>query len=916
MKRNITAIAFLFMFVLTQAQQPVSEQHRIVVEPLRHLIDSRIYDYVPVTVRDGKVKLWKLADSDDIQEADTCITLNYDNGNLYPNNNDTLHALFSPGETETTVYLEHDSLYFSFPDSTSLHEPFIPMIYRESLTGDSLQHLCGVLHLVFDQGQLNPVSKIGIYVDGEEQKPIAGTFLVDLRKKPFRPICIDSVYAVEINVPTDPGKDLYLSVPENIYRNFTLLLFGIDEKISGQYELSNITIKRGHVTEIPVHSSSPRDPDPPIQDTLYIYIPVPKPEVRHPRHAPECIPPSIKELIIKSKEVTHDPSPVSGSILFSHTDEVIRARIDVFHGTSNKHESYIKYKDELSGSVDMFTGQDKADFDGLELRPGLNIFTARATVYSSCLNKRVYIHTKYKQRKKVKLFFKTKTCPYDYKYFYRNDSLCGYVEKWNKAKWGRPDCRIEWRWESDPGEIKREMKGVIHCRTFYDNNHFKGALHWFEDGAASIKHGNYRIALRGKIYYRAMTYYKIPHEKSHREEGEELNFSTDLIRMKYVEKEDFLEDGSVRLTGFFNPELGRENIFHSSYFDGYERGFIIVPATVFHGGEVTLPKNVDQYKHVCPNTTGDQFTYTWTGRDPKQVYHVWTYLRMGNILFLHGGAPQELSSPKNEEGIFGELPNFYKPYLKKLVAMSDACEKATSMKEKTNILNQAKAYYQTQVPSGEALARKEYGKDIKFQTEGTLPYEIISVKKVSIHTPPESYELAYEENIVNNAFIHLVEAHIYVTDPVILFQQFPLFLVANIEIKLRLNDLNAIKHGVLLIPCYVPGTNGPDGKQLGYIIDDSFGLGGTAIQIDVSKHQAGDEITVYADVCGWGTPDMLNSMRSITFTDKPDKLNRFYQLLNDTNSRKLITDEDIVKAIQKNDPWFHVKKQEFMKSFK
>lgn len=910
MKRNITAIAFLFMFVLTQAQRPVSEQHRIVVEPLRYLIDSRIYDYVPVTVRDGKVKLWKLADSDDMQEADTCITLNYDNDNLYHNNNDTLRALFSPGETETTVYIEHDSLYFSFPDSTSLHEPFIPMIYRESLTGDSLQHLCGVLHLVFDQGQLNPVSKIGIYVDGEEQKPIAGTFLVDLRKKPLHPICVDSVYTVEIDVPTDPGKELYLPVPENIYRKFTILLFGIDEKILGQYEFSNITIKRGHVTEIPIHSSS--------------------------RKAPKCIPPSIEELIIDSPEVTYDPSPVSGSIVFNNTDEIIRAQINVFQGTAGHHELYnplgkiefyIKYKDELSDAVDLFTGQVKADFDSLELCPGLNIFTAQAIVYSSCLNKRVYVHTKYKQRKKVKLFFKTRTCPYDYKDFYRKDSLCGYVEKWNKAKWGSPICRMEWRWAPDFSKTEREIKDVIHRWTFYDNNHFKGALHWLEKGPACTKHGNYYIALKGKVYYRAVTYYKIPHEKSHREEGEERSFSTDIIRMKLIVKEDFLEDGSVRLTGFFNPELGRENIFHSSYFDGYERGFIIVPATVFHGGEVTLPKNVDQYKHVCPNTTGDQFTYTWTGRDPKQVYHVWTYLRMGNILFLHGGAPQELSSPKNEEGIFGELPNFYKPYLKELVAMSDACEKATSMKEKTNILNQAKAYYQTQVPSGEALARKEYGKDIKFQTEGTLPYEIISVKKVSICMPPESYEPVCEEDIVNNTFAHIVASPNYVTYPEFLFQQFPLQLVARIEIKLKLNDLNAVKSQLLLVPCYVPGTNGPDGKQLGYI-DDSFGLGGTAIQIDVSKHQVGDEFTVYANVCGWGTPDMLNSMRSITFTDKPDQLNFAYQLLNATDLRKFlaenITDDsleqrqklDIVKAIQKNDPWFHTKKMEFMKSFK
>lgn len=628
MKRNITAIAFLFMFVLTQAQRPVSEQHRIVVEPLRYLIDSRIYDYVPVTVRDGKVKLWKLVDSDDIQEAVTCITLNYDNGNLYSNNNDTLRALFSPGEEETTVFLEHDSLYFSLPDSKSLHEPFIPMAYRESLTGDSLQHLCGVLHFVFDQGQLNPVSKVGIYVNGEEQKPIAGTFLVDLRKKPLHPICVDSVYAVEINVPTDPGKDLYLPVPENIYRNFTLLLFGIDEKVLGQYEYSNITIKRGHVTEIPVHSSSRKNPN------------------------PVCIPPSIEELIINSPEITYDPSPVSGSIVFNNTDEIIRAQINVFQGTAGHHELYnplgkmelyIKYKDELSDAVDLFTGQVKADFDSLELCPGLNKFTAQAIVYSSCLNKRVYVHTKYKQRKKVKLFFKTRTCPYDYKDFYRKDSLCGYVEKWNKAKWGSPICRIEWRWVPDFSKTEKEIKDVIHRWTFYDNNHFKGALHWLEKGGACVKHGNYNIAIIGKVYYRAVTCYKIPHEKTHREEGEELSFSTDLIRMKYVEKEDYLEDGSVRLTGFFNPELGRENIFHSSYFDEYERGFIIVPATFYHGGEVTLPKDIDQYKHICPNKTGDLFTYTWTGRDPKQVYYAWTYLRMGNILFLHGGAPQKLS---------------------------------------------------------------------------------------------------------------------------------------------------------------------------------------------------------------------------------------------------------------------------------
>lgn len=903
MKRNITAIAFLFMFVLTQAVELVSEQHRIMVEPLRHLIDSRIYDYVPVTVRDGKVGLWKLANFWDIQNTDTCITMNYAHGYLYPDSIDAPHALFSPYTTDTLAYLRHDSLYFSLPDdSISLHEPFIPMIYRNSLTGDSLQHLCGVLHLVFDQDLLNPVSKIGIYVDGEEQKPIAGTFYVNLREKPLRPICVDSVYAIEINVPTDPGRDLYLSVPENKYQNFTLLLFGTDEKNLGQYEISDITIKRGHVTEIPILSSS-----------------------NHPVH--KCIPPSIGEQIINSEEVTYDPSPVSGSIAFKNTDEVILARMRVYHAIYGKSESHTKFRDELADCVDPFSGQVKANFDGLELCPGLNVFTAQAIAYSSCFNKRFYIHTKYKQRKKVKLFFKTKTCPFDYKHFFQKDSLCGYVEKWDKAKWGSPICGMEWKWVPDQNTAEWETDGDSPGKTFYANNHFKSPLNYFKNGGGSIKHGNYRIALIGKLYYRAVTFYPIPHEKTHREKGKVLNFTTDLLRMKYPVEEDFQKDGSVRLTGFFNPELGRENIFHSSYFDGYERGFIIVPASYYHNRKVTLPGNIDQFKHVCPKKTGDQFTYTWTGCDPKQAYHCWAYLRIGSILFVNVNTPQEII-PKGqlEKSIFGDLPNFYRPYLKELVTLSDLCESAASQEKKTEILNQAKGYYQTNIPSGEALAKEESGKSIKFRTEGTLPYEIVSVRKVSIYTPPESYETAYTVDLADNTLFSAAASKNYITDPEILFQQFPLLLVARIEIKLRLFDLDAVKDGMLLIPCYVPGTNGPDGRQLGYI-DGISGLGGTVCPIDVSQYQAGEEFTVYADVCGWGTPDMLNSMRYITFTDQPDKLNLIYQILNTPDFGKFMKENiskpghkrglslEIVKAIQKYDDWFHAKKVEFMKSF-
>lgn len=811
------------------------------------------------------------------------------------------HVFFFPYNKKNNIPIwEGNSLQFRMPTEQETTRGLPPMIFNSRNL--KMTHLFGMLHLKYkNKDEIKNVARISIETEhNTEEKDIsqaiAGFFQSSIQNPTMLKI-EDPAFVVEAEVRGNQiniqeGEfDVYFPIPCNVYNSLRINVMDNKKNEVSHYDYKGVEIERGHVTEIMIVDPEKKTCTP---SKLILF------EVGgNTEEAP------LEEMIKRD-----DPSPVKASISFENTIKIKNAKVFAYHFLPDG--TWSKCRHEKVGSE--ITNPTYVNFDNIEVYPGYNSYWGSAIVKDNCRNAKYH----WSGDRAIKLFLKTETCPFDYHEFARADSLCGYIPLWNKKLWGAPWIRFEWHFYPDNCMNEpMEDKGVIIKMSMRDDNHFKCPFIGSNGIGAFVmcRTEGLRIIDHGTIKYRAATIYEMPYD-THIEEAENTHsFTTDIIGLENDHSTD--KDGNLVFKGFFKTDIPikYEANFSSGYFDGYERGVLI-----YDLGE--NPKEIPDFPsqklresmYPSRSISGDEFECTVNRMEFKirRNYKIWAYLVVDDNLFLSDGIIY-----KHSESIFKNLPQLLNSYFKansetgktirhngmsatnssstnngiaemkgnempkwdKLVDYANKYVENRRLVEKYGSISIGDLFEKSQedlVNEYKKIAKElglgeddpsSEGESVPFQSKGDLPYKVLSVTKKGVLLPPYMFNEMYAEKAEDRA-IRLIEG-------VTIIKQSPLVLLAFVEVKIKL--LTTMKDNLLPIYMYVPG-NGPDGKRLGLVYLYPLIKGIITVpalsKVSIADKKIGDVFSIPVFIYGWGTPDMLDEMSELVFTNVDDDKDR------------------------------------------
>ena len=773
--------------------------------------------------------------------------------------------LFPGGVQDSLLVWQDDTVFFSVDSHlANSHSPSI-MLCSPGTVRHEMRHLGGVLHLKYESKQLEDGQRI--VVEADSSHILSGLFYATLGASELQMTAISGSSSKSVEV-SSLSKEVYIPMPCGDYKELVIYIENSNGDVLASYDFENIIIERGSITT----KSLPKEK----KDGKGIISKRARIEKLYLYQHGNCINPS------KHEVQTKDPESLSAKTEFS--DEVVgllHNKVHVTHLNCRYNpitfNHYVRY---LSNEKSYSPKDSYWHFPAeLKLNPGENRFRPTAIVLkkNGKSNSSQYITG---PTEKVWLFIKTYTCDFDYKNFAQQDTLCGYVPEWNTRKLGS-ESYIDWEFKPNDDEAQKVTNRIKDLFAHKKDNHLKHPLNlpgsrqisfWT---AATERVEDYLVVKHGVARYQAVTVYrKTDGSVKYREAtSEPRSFTTDIIEID--RKVNRQNDGSLEFTGRFRTgfirSFGESIKFEPSYFDGKERGFIVVAEEEYKQANNKIC-NISKNKHVSKSKSGEEFKCVISDIDPSKRYYIWSYLQIGNYLFL--GDPVRYPE---EDGIFGDLPALYDPYTSYLAPFANDYVDKYYISDKNNTgraygdmkdaekrLRDVYEELRDKVESKSAHATTvDY---LRYSTEEDLPYTIIEPIEYGIGG---GYSIFEEIPLYNGLFLDVSMGLLNIIDaePVSVIKQYPMVYAAMGKMKIQLksleqnNSLLGRLSGVMPINGYVPG-NGPDGKRL-------CRLSGIA---SIAGKKPGDIVDALVVIIGWGPREIVDQMRSVVFTkEDPDK---------------------------------------------
>lgn len=826
---------------------------------------------------------------------------NYARDSVFFQSRETLnHVLLYPSTLSDGSLQSGDTVSFTIPDYQEEIQGQPLMIYRGK---GRFEQLCGMLQLDISEELLRGVGTLTVEVDTMHY--VAGMCSVKLSSPDLELTPLAPSQSLTVDVSAS-GHVVCLPIPAGKYEELKVILGDENEEV-GIYEFKDVRIERGYVTKLSIT----------------------------PNKGSKCDKVGSPETQLRDGTITYDPSPIGVDVLFgANVVRLWHARLQTFHnlpGEPVMPKSYhIIYDHRNKSKMDVY-GRFSAHFDNVELFPGYNGFYSSGIVMRNCSvipDGTDYELSKFVRAtgKTLKLFLKTYTDPFDYKLFVQRDSLGGYVPEWNKPKWHAPITSVCWKFH--PLYSKETLERTYTRwldRSIQDDNHFKLPLVDFWERCC-VKKDVYKIVRRGVVDFQTATVYTgLYPDKTHWEWSEDpCSFSTDIVGIDPNAQQQ--SNGMVMFTGRLGISAetmaklkGKKPIFKSSYFDGYERGFIVIDAEDYKASD-NLPEQIEKNKHVCKAKSGDTFTCDISGLDKNKTYYIWAYLQidedaLSHYLFVSSRGVY----PTPEGGIFGNVPSLYKESLPQLTTLTknyiDEYKLYSSKKGNkkddsgVNAAYQALVDYYTQVNRAVGFSGCDTeGQTIPYVTEGDLPYTIVSpVRKLGIGGPPEIFQ-PIGEYILTDIPLAAVKLAIYASfcNPVTMIDELPLYNIAIAQVDIRIDRIESTDNGITKIcealsgnetSFYMPNIHvsemGADGKSHNFI---------HVMAIPTKELKVGDVVTIKFLINGWGSVETLDNMRSLVFNNVDETTNLTQDQTNSLAS-DYITVFDAVDS-KKMNQWF------------
>lgn len=841
------------------------------IEPLKMMGSDKRAGYPAVKAMDnGRVQLWKLYKDLESQNSDTTtlgkeFSIRLDGDSLrFPAPTVLNHAILTPVPSEEDKYhtiWANDSLFFNIPEEQDFPDGRSLMLWSPGQLGKGKKflHLTGMLQIPLNAAETTNLGKIEVIAD--ESHAITGMFSVDLTSPTLKQTEIVPAYSISIKFDGS-ASSVYLPVAPGLFKSLSVTLVDKAGHDINSYRYSDIIVERGHVTTLSDSNQG-----------VGSY---------------SCTRTRIKSFCVDKicsdwpeVEETKDPSPVSAVVVFDeNAKRLFRVNMTGFHWLHVPYQPlvrhYIKTRKDLNNEMDVY-GNIAVTFDSVEIFPGHNSFKVGAIAFRECSSPKVemsqYVSSK---RRVINLFLKTYTCCFDYRRFARNDTLCSYIPDWNAKKWTAPVITGEWKFTPNVGDVIKERIYPYQIRDrvrYPSDNHWKIPLSNFWDRMLINKEG-YHIVKSGIVEYQLSSRYVLP-EKIHKEKtGEPKRFTTDIVTVgKNYSRQ---ADGRVVITGLFREQYIKDLCddikFSSDYFNGCERGVILIDEEKYQGKD-GLPHDIGRHKHISATKSGASWR-TRVAVERGKTYLVWTYLIVNSRMFLSQSAIlKEDELDGSGFGIFEEWPRKYKPYESELLELSKNYISAyrmvngttgyvSTMKAKheaeDKLLKRSKEiFHQFGLKNGDVDSKI---KTIRYTKEGDLPYDIVTpINKAGIVLPYDMF--APDENKPEQGKV--VSANMFPVRKGSILKQHPLVFVAYVNFGIK---IKRIESSILQIHAYIPG-NGPDGKRMGYVYTMSHvSKQGSIGPILLEGSNVGDIVQVGAFIYGWGTPEMLDQMKTITFT--------------------------------------------------
>lgn len=802
-----------------------------------------------------------------------------------------------------------DTLQFRMPAEQPSVFGLPPMI--GNVNSGKINHLFGVLHIGFDSKGIEKVGKVVFQVDSTQA--IAGLFKVVLNRERSLTAQLPEN---ELSVDLHSSTDVFVPIPKGNYKDIVMLMYDNSNKLFCSESFKNVEINAGEVTEFLNIKISDQDGDQdgrcivPSLGTFSVndnYIDWPSFNIEKlglPLFDINNIKWGSGPFYDKygAMIVLDDPSPVTSQMTFNNTTKIKRAWLGAYNylpkrsvGVNTYHKGLYELK-----------GKTSVNFDYVEIYPGINLYSGGAIVGNLCRNSK-YVSTR---DRALILYLKTKTCCFDYKEFARWDSLCGEIPKWNREKWGVPLTRFEYKLIPTRviSDYEQENKGFILLdinRNISKDKHFKGEIkmEWF----SMATEGGMSVIRPGIVEYRAATGYDlidefvfVPSKESITDDWQ--RFTTDIIDLKKTYKKG--NNGSCTFTGFFKEEeiklLCDDINFSCTYFDGFERGVIVLDIKEY--GDLIYPtRNFRSHMYKSQDRSGKSFKTVVNNLRTDKTYKVWSYLLINNKLFLSDGKYLFRNT------IFGRLSQLYKPYIKNFVEPAEEYVKAGKKWLENGGGNLNADFVEKGKKLGDEFKKVATqfnfkmddptlkNRIISHSIEPDLPYEVVSpVTELGVLVPPYMFDELNGSQPQNFYFSHSYN----------IMKQFPLVFTAFIKFDIKLK--RKVPNDLLTIFAYVPG-NGPDGLHLGYVwpIGDSPNNGLFPI-IPVKNRKIGEPFSVGAFVFGWGTPELLDQMRTIVFSNS-DYTRKYQKFTLKQGARYILENH----KIDWMDGWYAKAKEEF-----
>ena len=852
---------------------------KIGVEPLRMLGGDKRADYPAVKVtKNNRVPIWRLYDDLETQTPDA---LNLGKMFSVQIEGDSLRFLTStvlddaiitpvPSEDDKTHTIwAGDTLFFNIPSIQDVPDGSSLMLWSpgQPTKGKVFKHLTGLLQIPINSSESTNLSKIEVTVDASHA--ITGMYSVNMNSPALRLTEIAPEYS--INIAYDGvASNIYIPVAPGSFKDLVVNFTDSEGNDISTYKYANVIVERGHITVLP-HS----DKDSGRSNGTY--------SCQRTKIRKFCVDDSCNDW--PEVEETRDPSPVSAFVIFDeNATSLFRVSMTGFHWRHVPYQTiyrhYIKSRKELSNEMDVY-GNISVNFDSVELFPGHNAFKVGAIAFRKCSSPTIemsqFVSSK---RRVINLYLKTYTCCFDYYQFARSDSLCSYIPDWDAHKWTAPVTAGRWKFISNTGnsiEYRLHPYQRRKDQGYPSDNHWMMPFRNLWDHILINKEG-YHIVKLGTVEYQLSSRYFLPDKIHYEETGESKKFTTEIVAVKNYSKK---VNGSVEITGIFNEQYIKsfcEDIkFSPEYFNGCERGVIVIDEEKYRGKD-GLPHDISKHKHVSAAKSGASWR-TSVKVESGKTYLVWTYLIVNNRMFLSRSAKypdtQGTINQKGEAddyGIFEDWPQKYKPYEAELSELTK--EYIRTYRE----VNGTKGYVPTMKVKHEAEAKllkrsKEIAqilgeadgdappkvKTIRFVTEGNLPYEIVTpVTKGGIMLPYDMF--APDENKPSQGDWSV---NLFPVRKGSILKQYPLVFMAYVDFKIKLKRIDS---KILQIHAYIPGK-GPDGKRLGYVYTIGYASkDGSIGAILLEGKKVGDVVQAGAFIYGWGTPEMLDQMKTIVFT--------------------------------------------------